>query len=362
MRLVRNNKLYNIVNECQLINEDILDNIDIEDDSSVVNRIQNGNVELDYNHSAYYLYDIQTKYQFEMFVKNFKQIRERLLRIILNLPNINNYKLELLIPDVNKVTIDSVPYRLISNGKEQFVKIMDCSKEEIKEDEINDFFKDSLNELKFKSSRGNIFFEFRLKFNISDTERFDSIVYLIKQLFRLAKLIFEKIDEIIGGKISQRLIVDDIQCEAFEFNRHFDERFKKLFYKFCTRKERSLKYKFISDYQESQKKQRHSKISIPDEIKRFFTDAALEYIIPSNVTITIDKVNKRVFCHIPKNARVTLKIVMFIWYYCDRYIADLYVQNTGEYVIDIVIDSAVTINNDFYDTRYPGWYSSISYI
>ena len=111
MRLVIGNKLYNYS-----LNEDFLDDINIEQDSAskqVVKIIDLSDHE--FQHTVYFLFCMHRKVQFEAFVKHFQNIQDHFLYCIERERRIGEFELSVLIPDVTKVDIDTIPWRLIKN-------------------------------------------------------------------------------------------------------------------------------------------------------------------------------------------------------------------------------------------------------
>ena len=118
---------------------------------------------------------------------------------------------------------------------------------------------------------------------------------------------------------------------------------------------------YATQYLEGNKKKASDMVDIPDEIRKLITPKDMIYIAPSRVSIRIDDETKRISCHIPENVQVIINILLFIWYYCDKFIQERKKQQDIFNGIDIVVDGTILICNDLVDSSFHDWYQSITH-
>ena len=352
MRLVIGNKLYN-----SPINEDFLDDINIKQDSAskqVVKIIDLSDHE--FQHTVYFLFCMHRKVQFEAFVKYFQNIQNHFLYCIERERRIGEFELSVLIPDVTKVDIDTIPWRLIKNGKKDCISQIVC----YDGNDSDKFFENLLYDVRQKFTKGNINIEFCLKFDIDGEVTTKKAARLTDSLFKMNTYVLEYINNVTKDDTSVRVIVDDLGCKTFPYRNGYKTSFIETCYKIFGSSSPEMK-EYATQYLEGNKKKANDMVDIPDEIRKLITPKDMIYIAPSRVSIRIDDETKRISCHIPENVQVLINILLFIWYYCDKFIQARKKQQDIYNGIDIVVDGTILICNDLVDSSFHDWYQSITH-
>lgn len=352
MRIVRGHQIYNV------LNEDLLDDIKLDNEKASKRVVKGIDVtqNVDFKHTVYYLYVVHKKRQFEYFVSQFNTIQKQFLYCIESIRHIEDFSLSLLLPDVAKVDLATVPYDLIKNGQEDSVAELVCEPDK----DTSDFFAPILDVVRNNYRRGDIFIEFRLKFNIEDGLSYKKTAQVVEAIFRSNGFMIDEITTLTKDDVSQRVMFDDIRSRTQNYEQGYQMSIRNVFYHLCGISGKGADPdadEFIKAYIDNDKQKADSLVQIPLELKKIIKPGDLKFISTTKVAVTMNADSRTINCHIPEKVRVEINQLLFIWYYCDKFIK----QNKDLYdTVHIVVDGTTVMKNDIFDNFY-GWYASITH-
>lgn len=353
-----------IVRGHSILNEDILDDIEF-DDIEQLDSVSSGTVmspeEIDarpWKHTAYYLYTLRSKRQTELFFENFANISESFMAKADSERRITSSALEILMHMDDEGVLSLSPSELIRKGYDENIIRVVCQEGL----DYAPLFADVLYAVMKQSVKGRYNVEFRFRFDtvsgmtIRDALRVAATVFGINMYTINAIVSFTKND------IDQCLTFDGTYCKTFHYHSGYLRSFKWVFSRllgYGSASELSEEEKkAVQDYLNAKKKSAMDSVSIPDELKALITPSDLIYISESGVQITMNSAAGVIQCSIPRNRRVQINHVLFIWYYCDKYMKT-HPEWKG---VDVIVNGTMSIGNDLFSSDFGNWYSCIEHV